>query len=80
LRPLIHSVEVDGSEIQTLIFDKLAPACEGEKLAHSVLGMITFSILLMKPDIDVDQLQDVVMSTSEYMVMQLEPIPEGEAN
>ena len=76
----IQQVTVDGADIQQLIFNKLAPACEGEQISHSVLGMLTYITLLMKPDIDLPDLQKIVMDTSEYMIMQLAPAPVGEPN
>jgi hypothetical protein len=75
-QPFIQQVSVDGRDIQRLIFDRLAPAVEGEPLSHSVMAMITFAVLLMRPDIDLELLQDVVMSTSEHMIMAMTDTPE----
>ena len=79
--PLIQSVEVDGRDIHALIFNKLRPAVQGEQISHSVLAMLTLSALLMKPDIEIEALQDIVMDTSKHMLLQLSPIQvTGEAN
>jgi hypothetical protein len=80
MHPFIQNVTVEGRDIQRLIFDRLAPAVEGEPLSHTVLAMLTFSVLLMRPNIDLDLLQDVVMSTSEHMIMAMTDVAEGEAN
>ena len=66
---LLQAVTVDGRDIQRLIFDRLAPAVEGEPLSHAVLSMLTFAVLLMRPGIELDKLQDIVMSVSEHMVL-----------
>lgn len=62
-----ETIEIKGSDIQGFIFDKLGPACQGEKLSHAVMGMLTYIVLLMKPDIEVGDLQDAVMGTSEHI-------------
>ena len=68
---MIRAVSVSGKDIQRIVYDKLAPACEAEQLEHAVLSMLTFSIILMKPSIDVDTLQEVVMNTSQHIILQL---------
>jgi len=78
MKPFVQSVTVEGKDVQRVIFDRLSPAIEGEPLAHAILSMLTFSIMLMKPDIEIEQLQDIVMSTSEHIIMHLSPV--GEAN
>ena len=78
--PFIQRVSANGKDIQAIIFDRLAPAVEGESLSNSVLAMLTFSVLLMRPNVDVELLQDVVMSTSEHMIMALMDVVPGEAN
>jgi hypothetical protein len=66
---LLQSVTVDGRDIQRLIYDRLAPAVEGEPLSHAVLSMLTFAVLLMRPSIELEKLQEVVMAVSEHMVL-----------
>jgi hypothetical protein len=78
-QPFIQQVTADGRDIQRIVFDRLAPAVEGEPLSHSVMALITFSILLMRPDIDLDHLQAVVLSTSEHIIMAMSD-DIGEAN
>lgn len=80
MKPALQHVSIDGDTINKIIFDRLAPALAGEQLSHSVLGMLTYAIILMKPDISNDQLQNLVMDASSYIVMQLTPIDAGEAN
>lgn len=71
---MIQSITLEGSDVQRFIANKLAPACEGEKITHSVLSMLTYSVLLMHPEIEVEELKKIVMETSEFMVISLAPI------
>lgn len=83
MNPMLQHVSLDGQDLQTFIFTKLAPACYGEPLPYQVLGMLAYAIRLMKPDIGVEELQEMVMETSSHIVMQLMPAAacaEGTAN
>lgn len=71
MNPLIRSVSVNGKDIQRIVYDKLAPACETEELDHAILSMLTFTVILIKPDIKEQQLKDAVMNVSEYLILQL---------
>lgn len=68
---MIRAVSVAGKDIQRIIDNKLAPACEAEQLDNAVISMLTFSIILMKPSIDASTLQEVVMNTSQHIILQL---------
>lgn len=67
----IHQFAADGEEIQALIFDKLMPAMEDTNIGTAVLSMITYSMFMMKPDIKIEELQEAVLSTSQFMVLLL---------
>lgn len=71
LNPLIYKVEAAGDIIQKMILEDLSPAVEGKPVSHAVLAMLTFSVMLMKPDVTVEQLQDCVMGASSYIVTYL---------
>ena len=73
-------MEVDGSVIQQLMYEKLMPACEGEHTGHAILALLTLSVIMMKPDVTTEQLRNCVMGMSEHVVLQLAEIPEGMAN
>lgn len=77
---IIETVEVDGSVIQQLMYEKLMPACEGEHTGHVILALLTLSVIMMKPDITSEALKNCVMSMSEQVVLQLADIPDGMAN
>lgn len=67
----VFKIEVSGAEIQNLILNTLAPAVEGKPVTHSILAMLTFSVMLMKPNIDIKELQECVMGASSYIVTHL---------
>ena len=67
----IFKIEASGAAIQDLILNTLAPAVDGKPVAHSILAMLTFSVMLMKPTIDIKELQECVMGASSYIVTYL---------
>lgn len=75
---MIQHVTVEGSDIQRVIHDRLSPAVEGESLELSILSLLTFAVWIMRPTIEVEDLQRIVQTTSEHIVMQLAPT--GPAN
>jgi hypothetical protein len=75
---MIQHVVVEGSDIQRVIHDRLSPAIEGENMELSILSMITFAVWIMRPNIEVEELQRIVQSTAEYITLQVSPM--GEAN
>ena len=71
----IRNVEVDSAVIEDIIDNRLSPALNGLRRDHGVLAMLTFSILLMKPDIDADALQAAVMGMSETAMLHIAEMP-----
>ena len=67
----VEHVEIDGETIQKLIYDKLGPAVEGERLDVVIMTLITFAILLMKPSIESEELKAIVMRVSELLMLAL---------
>lgn len=65
---VIREVEVDGKVIESVIYDKLLPALEDIQKNHAILAMLTMTVLLMKPEITLDELQSTVMGVSGYIV------------
>lgn len=74
----ISHIEVEGEVIQDLILRKIAPAVQGERKAHAILALLSMSVMLMKPDVEVETLKDTVMHMSETMILNLAET-EGEA-
>lgn len=77
--PFLQAVTVEGKEIQRIVFDRLQPAIEGENFEESIMSLLIFAILLMKPEIELEALQEVVLSTTEHIMMHIS-VPEGPAN
>jgi hypothetical protein len=65
-------VTIDGPEIQRIVFDRILPAIEGEKIEGVVVSLLTAAVLALKPNISIEELQDVVMDTSTHLLFHLE--------
>lgn len=79
--PTYHQVTVEGAALQPIIFDKLMPALLGIPHDHGVLAMLTLCAIIMRPNIEPEKLHEVVMKTSEALVLNLsDDVPAGEAN
>lgn len=76
--PFLQSITVEGKEIQRIVFDRLMPAIEDEPIEPSILSLIIFAILMMQPDIPTEKLQEVLLSTTEHIIMMIAPT--GTAN
>ncbi len=75
--PQIIETQVSGHEITRIINTKLSPAIEGENEAKVVISLLSFAIILMKPEISPQQLQDGVMWLSQGMCLLLsDPVSE----
>jgi hypothetical protein len=77
---VIRQVEVSGEVIENIVYDRLVPALNEVDAKHAVLSMLTFSVILMKPSIQIEELQHVVMSVSEALVTALVPAEGSAAN
>jgi hypothetical protein len=69
---MIQPVSVEGREIQRLVFDRIAPAIEGESIEAAVLSLLTMAVLVMKPDVTIERLQEIVLQTSETLILSME--------
>ncbi len=58
----------------------MIPACDGELFDHTILALLTLCAIMMRPSIDGGKLKEVVMRTSEALVLNLADAPTGEAN
>lgn len=76
----IEQFEVSGEEIQALIYDRLMPAVEGQPVPNAFLGMLTLCALILNKDVSLEELKNVVQSTSEYMVTAMTPTATGSIN
>ena len=70
----IETYTTPGDVIENIIFEKLSPSLDGVMKRDAVLSMLTFSCLLMRPELDdPDLLQTTVEKMSEVMVTALAP-------
>lgn len=72
---LIEQFEADGAEIQRVIYQRLMPSLDGEQLGYSVLALIALSVILMKPDIEGEQLQEIITNVSQTIILHLSEAP-----
>lgn len=56
------------------------PAVEGARIDHTIISMLAFAVLLMKPDVPLDDLKVAVQSATEAMALSLVPVPKDQAN
>ena len=60
-----------GEEISAVI-DKIDSAVDGCPYNHVIIAAIAMAITLQKPDIEEDELQELVMKVSKYVVLLLD--------
>ena len=73
---------VDSRKIAALVFEKILPPLDGEPTDVMVLSLICAASLAMRPSCPTPKLQQVIMDTSAYLVMQLQDddVTPGDAN
>jgi hypothetical protein len=73
--PIIEA-KASGAEITRIINGKLAPALEGEDQSACVMAMLTLTLLIMKPILEAEQIQDGVMGCSQWLCLYLSSLDE----
>ena len=73
--PLIEA-RASGHDITRLINEKLAPCLEGEDQSKCVIAMLTLSLLIMKPILSAEEVQEGVMGVSQWMCLWLSSLGE----
>lgn len=66
-----RKVTVDSKKVAELVFEKIFPAMQGQPTDAMVLSLICAAALAMQPHCPHDKLQQVIMDTSGYLIMQL---------
>lgn len=67
----IQKFAADGKAIQQLIYGRILPTLDGEPLGHCVLATIASAVILMKPDIDMDKLQEIITAVSQTIILHI---------
>lgn len=65
---MIVAVSATGPEIQKIITERLAPAVEGQDRSHVLISLLTFAVILSKPDITSEELYKTVKDVSSYIL------------
>lgn len=68
-QPNLREAEWD---VATVINTKLVPALDGEPTAKAIVSMLTFVLLLMRPNLSVDQAENGVRSIAAHIFEYLE--------
>lgn len=66
-------VTVSSNKVAELVFEKIFPAMQGQPTDAMVLSLICAAAIAMKPAIEQDELQRVILETSGYLINQLTP-------
>ena len=64
----IVRITAPGEVIQRIIQEKLQPALADERADYIILALLTLVITILKPDIAITKLQEVVHGASGYIV------------
>lgn len=58
-------------DVGAIINEKLAPALDGEPITKAIVAMLTFILLLMKPEIQPEEAERIVRATTDFLMDQL---------
>ena len=73
--PIIEA-RATGKEVTRIINEKLAPSVDGEDQSAAVIAMLTMVLLIMKPVISAEDIQQGVMGISQWMCLFLSSLDE----
>lgn len=71
MNAIISETTATGSEIE-MIIERLEYALEGVKRGHGLIALLSLALVIQKPDISQDLLQDGVRDVSRYMCLILD--------
>lgn len=86
MNPMILQTSMQGEEVQEIITQRLIPAVVGMDRSKTMMALLTFFVVLSKPDLEPELLQKTVKGASEYVVLALTEVelqneaPKGMAN
>lgn len=86
--PIILEAAVSGEEIESIIAQRLIPAIADLERTKVMLSLLSFFVVLMKPDLAAEELVETVKQTSQFVCLMLSEqrgadtgeIPENEMN
>lgn len=79
---MILDTSMRGEEVEQILVKRLVPAIADLERSKAMLALLTFFVVLSKPDLDAELLKSTVKGASEYIVMALTEVdkPKGEMN
>lgn len=69
---IIITERMTGDDIMKIIAN-VEPILEGEKRSHAYMALIALALIILNPDLDGDQLQEAITSTSQFMCLAVTP-------
>lgn len=76
---VIVETELKGEEVEQIIVRRLVPAVADVERGKAMLALLTFFVVLSKPDLSAELLKSTVKGASEYIVMSLTEPEQQEA-
>lgn len=73
--PIILEAAVSGDEIETIIAQRLIPSIADLERTKVMMSLLSFFIVLMKPDLSADELVNAVKQTSQFVCLLLSEQP-----
>lgn len=72
----LHSVETSSTTLQPIV-SRIDLATQGVDRDLRIIACITMAILVSKPNIEPEQLQEAIWSTSQHICLLLDPQDNG---
>lgn len=69
--PIILEAAVSGDEIEAIIAQRLIPAIADIERTKVMLSLLSFFMVLMKPDLSAEELTNAVQQTSQFACLVL---------
>lgn len=69
--PVILEAAVSGDEIEAIVAQRLIPAIADLERSKVMLSLLSFFVVLMKPDLSADELCHTVKETSQFVCLLL---------
>lgn len=67
--PIILEAVVSGEEIEAIVAQRLIPAIADLERSKVMLSLLSFFVVLMKPDLSAEKVQETVLQTSQFVCL-----------
>ena len=75
---MIEKTNIPIEQIDSVIQKKLVPALDGEDVEVAIVCLLVMTLLLVRPDLEMDEVQEHLLGLSGYLATVLTPMTEGE--